>query len=117
MLPLLAGFFLLPQPKGRTMTATISTTESQLAFYKRWLMGRAAFDPKEFAINMDREDLIDLFVDELNGAYKGQLTIDELCLHPREALHFCDDLRRKHGFIDLPDDTILRSIMGRRKHP
>jgi hypothetical protein len=36
---------------------------------------------------------------------------------PREALRFCDDFRRKHQCMDVPDDIILRSIIGRRKHP
>jgi hypothetical protein len=78
-------------------------------------MARQSWDPKQFDIEMDREALIDLFVDELGAIGRGMWTIDELCLHPREALQFCDDLRRKHEFKYLPDDIILRSIMNRRK--
>lgn len=78
-------------------------------------MARTAWEPKQFDIDMDRKDLIDLFVSELAAVGRGMWTIDELCLHPREALRFCDDLRHKHGFVYLPDDIILRSIMNQRK--
>jgi len=98
------------------MTATISQTESQLAFHREFLMARTLWEPKQFDIEMDRDELISLFVEELSITGRGMWTIDELCLHPREALQFCDDLRRKHGFKYLPDDVILRSIMNRRKH-
>jgi hypothetical protein len=55
-------------------------------------------------------------VDVFAEVYRDAWTIDELCLHPREAARFCDDARRKHGFYDVPDDIILRSIMNRRKY-
>jgi hypothetical protein len=38
------------------MTATISATKSQLAFYKRWLMGRPAFDLSHYGVDMDRNE-------------------------------------------------------------
>ena len=97
------------------MTATISPNESQLEFHREFLMARQSWEAKQFDIDMDREELINLFVEELASTSRGMWTIDELCLHPREALQFCDDLRRKHGFRYLPDDIILRSIMNRRK--
>jgi len=45
-------------------------------------------------------------------------TIDEMLLHPSEAISFCDDIRgRQKDFSTLPDELILRSLLGRRKHP
>jgi hypothetical protein len=44
-------------------------------------------------------------------------SIDELLLHPREAAHFCDDVRRQYGYFDVPDDIILRVILTRGKNP
>jgi hypothetical protein len=78
------------------MASTISA-ESQQSFYRRWLMGRASFEPKEFGVDMEREDFIDHMVSDFNSTYRTMWTIDELCLHPREALRFCDDFRRNHG--------------------
>ena len=60
---------------------------------------------------------MDLIVDDFNVMFKGEMTIDELCLRPRQALEFCDSVRSKHGMYDVPDDIILRSVMTRRKNP
>lgn len=91
--------------------------QTQADFYKGFLMARGNFDPRDFGVEMTREDFADLMVDDFNSTYHGQWTIDELLLHPREAAIFCDDVRRKHKFYDMPDDLILRVIMGRRKNP
>lgn len=32
---------------------------------------------------VSKDDLVDLLVDEMNTAFHGTWTIDELCLHPR----------------------------------
>lgn len=53
-------------------------------------------------------------VDAFGAAYRGQWSIDELMLHPREAAHFCDDVRRQFGYFDVPDDIVLRVILTRR---
>lgn len=80
-------------------------------------MGRGNFDPVDFGVQMERTEFTDMMCDDFNDTYKGGWTIDELLLHPREAALFCDQVRRKHGFHDVPDDIILRSIMTRRKNP
>jgi len=49
--------------------------------------------------------------------YRGNWTIDEPLLHPREAIRFCDDIRHRHGWYDMPNDLILRVMMSRRKNP
>ena len=90
---------------------------SRESFYREWLMARESVNPREFGVDMDREEFRDLMIDEFNTTYRGGWTIDELCLHPQEAIRFCNDVRRKHGFYDAPDDAILRLIMGRRKRP
>jgi hypothetical protein len=83
------GIFLQLEPKGRSMTATISDTANQRDFYRRWLMGRASSDLKEFGVETEREDFIDHMVSDFNSIYRTMWTIDELCLHPREAMGFC----------------------------
>jgi len=80
-------------------------------------MGRASFDPRDFGVDMDKPAFTDRMVDFLSGQYRGQWTIDELLLHPREALMFCDDARRMLQAYDVPDDVILRAILQRRKNP
>jgi hypothetical protein len=97
------------------MTATISATESQLEFYRRWLMGRAAFDPKEFGVDMDREMFIDSMADLFSEKYHNMWTIDDLVCRPDDAKEFCREFKRKHVCPDLPDHLILGSLMNRRK--
>jgi hypothetical protein len=80
-------------------------------------MGRLTAEPQNFGVMMRREQFTDVLVDEYNEKFRGQLTVDELLLHPRDALRFCDDVRQKHGWYDVPDDIILRSMLHRRRHP
>ncbi len=54
-------------------------------------------------------------IEELNIKYRGQVTIDELCLHPREAILFCDHVRAKFRYYLVLDDVILRPIMLEHK--
>jgi hypothetical protein len=96
------------------MIAAHGVTQTQ--FYREFIMGRGKFDPKEFGINLSRKELTDQMVEEFGASYRSW-TIDELLLHPREAVRFCDDVRRKYAYWDLPDDIILRVIMTRRKRP
>ena len=91
--------------------------KTQQEFYKEFLMTRGKFDPAEFGVDLSREDFTDQMVDDFSGIYRDMWSVDELLLHPRETVRFCDDVRRKHGYYDVPDDIILRVILGRRKHP
>jgi hypothetical protein len=97
------------------MIRTLKQTQTE--FYKEFLMGRGKFDPTEFGVSLSREELSDQMVNAFNDTYRGGWTIDELLVHPREAVKFCDDVRRKHAYYDLPDDIILRGIMNARKNP
>jgi len=49
--------------------------------------------------------------------YRGMWCIDELLLHPREAVRFCYKVRHQRGDYDVSDDVILREILTRRKNP
>jgi len=80
-------------------------------------MARQKVEPRDFGIELGREELADQMVGELQEYTRGTLSIDELLLRPRTALHFCDMVRQRHGYFDLPDDIILRLIMTRRKNP
>jgi hypothetical protein len=95
----------------------MAVSYSQTQFYQEFLMARPSFDPRDFGVNLDKEGFIDQMCDEFNDMYRGQWTVDELLLHPREALNFCDHVRRKHAYFDMPDDIILRAVMQRRKNP
>jgi len=70
--------------------APVVTTARQAEFSQEFLMARQAFDPGDFGIDMDKEAFIDLMCDAFNGYVRGTLTVDELLLRPRTALHFCD---------------------------
>ena len=82
-----------------------------------FLMSRTKLAFDQFNISDPAEQVVDRLVDQFNDTYRGQLTIDELLLHPREALLFCDAVRSKNGWFSLPDDMILRPILTRRKNP
>lgn len=91
--------------------------KSQQVFYAEFLMGRGNFEPSEYGVDATKEEFIDQMVDDFNTHARGMLTIDEMCLRPRQALYFCDWVRAKHHYYDVPDDIILRVIMNRRKNP
>lgn len=94
-----------------------SLMQSQPHFYQEFLMGRSNFDPHDFGVNMSAEEFRDAMADEFGTQFRGALSLDELLLRPRVAGLFCDQVRQRHGYYDVPDDIILRSIMHRRKNP
>jgi hypothetical protein len=93
----------------------IRAASASVDFHREFLMKRGEFDPAEFDIEMSRKDFMDLMVTDFSAIYRNQITIDELLLHPRMALDFCDQVRKKHDFFYVPDDIILRSEMTMRK--
>lgn len=95
----------------------VASSRQRKDFYEAFLMARNSIDPHLYGIEMNREEFIDLIIEQFSEYTRGQISLDELLLRPRSAIHFCDDLRQKHGFFDLPDDIILKSIMQRRKNP
>lgn len=95
----------------------VAIAETQSQFYREFLMGRHKFSPQEFGVDLTNDEFDDLMVGDFNDTFRGGMTVDELALHPREAMRFCDEVRHKHGCFYLPDDIILRTIMKRRKNP
>ena len=96
--------------------AHLAASKQKCISYQAFYLARHSFDPHQFGVDLNKGELIDQMCEEFNSCYRGQWTVDELLLHPQEALQFCNDVRRKHGYFDLPDDIILRSIMQRRKN-
>jgi hypothetical protein len=92
-------------------------TPSQSLFYREFLMTRGNFDPAAFGIRSSKEDFTDEMVGDFADYFRGQWTIDECLLHPRDAMRFCDEVRQRRGYWDVPDDIILRVILTRRKNP
>ena len=95
------------------MVSLINPTQSQ--FHREFLMGRGNFNPADFGVDMPRDEFGDQMVDAFHNVYRTDWTIDELLLHPVEALQFCNGVRRLYGYYDVPDDIILRSVLNRRK--
>ncbi len=75
------------------------------------------FDPMQYGLGMDRESFYDTLATEFNEYVRGMLTLDELLIRPRTAIHFCDHVRSKHLWFDLPEDVLLRTLLNRRKSP
>ena len=86
-------------------------------FCRNFLMARKVIDPEKYGIDQSRAEFIDDMNEAFASTYMGKLSVDELLLHPREALWFCDEIRRRYRYFDLPDDIVLRAIMDPRKHP
>lgn len=84
---------------------------TQQDFYKGFLMARGRFDPADFGVNLPKDEFTDRIVNDFSDIYRGAWTINELLLHPTEAANFCNEVRRKHGYFDLPDDIILRVLI------
>lgn len=61
-------------------------------------------------------DFQDLLVDLLVDMH-GSWSVDELLLHPSDALAYCAAARRKASSSGLPDDLVLRCLIARRKNP
>ena len=95
------------------MSNTLSLSDKGRSF----IMARTKLTFDQFGIDTPAEEVIDRLIDHFNEHYHGLLTIDELLLHPRDALAFCDLVRSRNGWIGLPDDMILRPIITRRKNP
>jgi hypothetical protein len=74
-------------------------------------------NPKDYGIDLDNEAFADAAVGDFNNFIRGAMSLDEMLLRPRTALHFCDTTRQRHGWYDLPDDILLRTIINRRKSP
>ena len=94
-----------------------TATQAQTDFYREFLMARESFHPRDFGVDMDKAEFIDAMVDDFNTYFHGSISVDELLLHPSDAIAFVADVRRKHGWFSLPEDIILRSILQRRKKP
>lgn len=61
------------------------------------------------------------FQDYLQEAFQGDfqnLSVDGLLLIPKEAILFCDRIRKLNDeYATLSDTLILRCLMARRKNP
>ncbi len=88
---------------------------AKLARIKEALMARLTSKFSDYGIDDDPEMIVDRFVSLLASMYPA-FTLDNLLVRPREALRFCDEVRRRENAYDLPDDVILQPLMNRRKH-
>jgi hypothetical protein len=105
------GSLLLHKENAMIQAASLSRSDA----HREFLMKRGEFDPKEFDVDMSRQEFMDLMVSDFSAIHRGQITIDEMVLHPRIALDFCDQVRKRHDYFYVPDDIILRSLMTMRK--
>ena len=104
-------------PDSSEVINVCSPMRNRRATYEGFVMGRQYISPCDYGVDLGKEELTDILVEELGRYTQGMMSFDEMLLRPRMALHFCDTVRQAHGWFDLPDDIILRLIMIRRKNP
>jgi hypothetical protein len=80
-------------------------------------MKKVPVNTHAYGVELSKDDFVDRIAEAFNDTFKGSTTVDELLLHPRDAMEFCDSLRHRCGFSSVPDDVILRSLLQRRKNP
>ena len=74
-------------------------------------MPRGIINPRDYGVDLDLDNFAQILTDELAGYTQGTLSVDEILLRPRAALHFCERIRYAFSWFDLPDDVILRAIL------
>ena len=94
-----------------------SLSEAELSFYQEFLMKRGDFKPEDFGVEIDKDSFLDRMVELFSEYTRGSISLDEMLLRPDLAKTFCNDVREKTGYYDVPDDILLRSIIMRRKNP
>jgi hypothetical protein len=94
----------------------MTETERLHTFYLRWFMARPAINPRDYGIDLDHAKLADKMLAELAERHDGKLSIDKLVCRPALAAEFCQAIRAKYGWIDVPDYVILEPMMNRRKN-
>jgi hypothetical protein len=65
--------------------------------------------------DLDPQDFRDL-LNELHQAMCPSWSIDELLVHPSDALVYCGVVRRRLDCHIMPEDLILRTLINTRKH-
>ena len=114
MLKIALFFELLSLPAFQGLfTMSTSTT----SFYQEFLMSRGRFKPTDFGVDMEKTEFIDDIVNEFSDYTRGQISLDEMLLRPDTSKAFCNHVRARKRWYDVPDDIILRSVMQRRKNP
>ncbi len=91
--------------------------KSPATLLQKVIAAMAKMMPEDFGIAQSMSEFTDEMVNRFTTRFRGQWTIDELLLNPREALLFCDQVRHEMGNFALTDNFILRAILSRRKNP
>ena len=79
---------------------------------------RHPVDPPRYGVALTKEEFTDELCRLFELKFADEITIDELLLHPRSAMEFCDDVRHAICWHQgVPDDVLLRALMQRRKNP
>jgi hypothetical protein len=77
-------------------------------------MPRPALNPSEYGVELNLADFKRMMWSEFGSKY-AQWTVEDLLVNPREGICFCDHIRKTHGYYELPDNIILKTLLNRRK--
>lgn len=50
--------------------------------------------PQDYGIELFKDEFVDRIVETFNDTFKRATTVDELLLHPRDAMEFCHSVQR-----------------------
>ncbi len=73
------------------------------------------FHPGKYGVDLERTEFVNQVVEDFNSTFGGIWMVDEVLVHPRQAERFCERVRRKHEYSQIPDDFILRSVVQRSR--
>lgn len=78
-------------------------------------MARTTIRLKDHGIDMETTKFAKLMLGELKELHEDKLSVDKLVCRPQQAGEFCQVMRRKYGWVDVPDYVILEPMMNWRK--
>lgn len=75
------------------------------------MLNRGEWEPEQFGIaGMGKDEIIKVLCQYFRDSLGRTWTVDDLLLHPSDAVRFCQDARFRAGWFDMPEEFILRAL-------
>jgi hypothetical protein len=76
------------------------------AFYLEW-KEKQTYDPRDHGVELSKDDFSRVLNEDFREMFRGYWTTFDLAHNPQMAMRFCDEVRHKHLWFDLPDQVIM----------